>query len=91
MHRNTFLNSTKLLEVRSSFEISGKSGLQGRLQEERGYVAAISTGCIAAINIANKLQGKEAFILEDNSYRSFDTIYHGRKKKFQPMGPNFES
>lgn len=90
MHRNTFLNSTKLLRQDLSLKSQENIYFAGQITGGEGYVAAISTGCIAAINIANKLQGKEAFILEDmTAIGALIRYITEEKKKFQPMGPNF--
>lgn len=90
MHRNTFLNSTKLLKSDLALKSQENLYFAGQITGGEGYVAAISTGCIAAINIANKLQGKEAFILEDvTAIGALIRYIMEEKKKFQPMGPNF--
>ena len=90
MHRNTFLNSTKLLKSDLALKSQENLYFAGQITGGEGYVAAISTGCIAAINIANKLQGKEAFILEDvTAIGALIRYITEEKKKFQPMGPNF--
>lgn len=90
MHRNTFLNSTKLLRQDLSLKSQENIYFAGQITGGEGYVAAISTGCIAAINIANKLQGKKAFILEDmTAIGALIRYITEEKKKFQPMGPNF--
>lgn len=90
MHRNTFLNSTKLLKSDLALKSQENLYFAGQITGGEGYVAAISTGCIAAINIANKLQGKEALILEDvTAIGALIRYITEEKKKFQPMGPNF--
>ncbi|WP_027132251.1 methylenetetrahydrofolate--tRNA-(uracil(54)-C(5))-methyltransferase (FADH(2)-oxidizing) TrmFO [Fusobacterium necrophorum] len=90
MHRNTFLNSTKLLKSDLALKSQENLYFAGQITGGEGYVAAISTGCIAAINIANKLQGKKAFILEDvTAIGALIRYITEEKKKFQPMGPNF--
>lgn len=90
MHRNTFINSTKLLKQDLSLKSQDNIYFAGQITGGEGYVAAISTGCIAAMNIANKLQGKEALILEDvTAIGALIRYITEEKKKFQPMGPNF--
>lgn len=90
MHRNTFINSTKLLNPDLSLKNQENIYFAGQITGGEGYVAAIATGCIAAINIAQKLQGKETFLLEDVTAIGALTRYiTEEKKKFQPMGPNF--
>lgn len=90
MHRNTFINSTKLLEKDLSLKTQNNLYFAGQITGGEGYVAAMATGCMAAINIANKLQGKEPFILEDvTAIGALIRYITEEKKKFQPMGPNF--
>lgn len=90
MHRNTFIDSTKLLAKDLSLKTKPNLFFAGQIIGGEGYVAAMATGCLAAINIAQRLQGKEAFVLEDVS--AIGALIHyitEEKKKFQPMGPNF--
>jgi len=55
-----------------------------------GYVTAIATGMYVAINVANRLENKKEFILEDISEIGAIVNYiTEEKKKFQPMGANF--
>ncbi|MGL4392830.1 MAG: methylenetetrahydrofolate--tRNA-(uracil(54)-C(5))-methyltransferase (FADH(2)-oxidizing) TrmFO [Fusobacteriaceae bacterium] len=91
MHRNTFINSTKLLSENLSLKSDENIFFAGQITGAEGYVSAIATGLMAAINIAQKLQGKEKFVLDEQSavgaiikYITFDG-----QKNFQPMGPNF--
>ncbi len=90
MHRNTFINSTKLLAPDLSLKSHKNIYFAGQITGGEGYVAAMATGCMAAINIANKLQEKDAFILEDvTAIGALIRYITEEKKKFQPMGPNF--
>lgn len=90
MHRNTFINSTKLLHKNLSFKKQNNIYFAGQITGGEGYVAAIATGCMAAINIANRIENKEDFILEDiTAIGSLIQYITEEKKKFQPMGPNF--
>ena len=62
----------------------------GQITGSEGYVSSISTGAMAAINIAHKLLGKAPFILDDRSAIGAMIKYVTEEKKnFQPMGPNF--
>lgn len=90
MHRNTFINSTKLLDKTLKLKSRDNIYFAGQITGGEGYVCAIATGLYAAINIANRLSGKEAFILEDIcSIGSIIKYITEEKKKFQPMGANF--
>lgn len=90
MHRNTFINSTKLLKENLSLKSQENIYFAGQITGGEGYVSAIATGCMAAINIANRLEGKEDFILEDlTCIGALIRYITEEKKKFQPMGANF--
>lgn len=90
MHRNTFINSTKLLNKDLSLKNNDKIYFAGQITGSEGYVAAISTGLMAAANMARKIEGKEPVILEDlSAIGAIINYITEEKKKFQPMGPNF--
>lgn len=90
MHRNTFINSTKLLDKTLKLKSKDNVYFAGQITGGEGYVCAIATGLYAAINIANRLEEKEAFILDEIcAIGSIVNYITEEKKKFQPMGPNF--
>lgn len=90
MHRNTFINSTRLLDKTLKLKSNENIYFAGQITGGEGYVCAIATGLYSAINIANKLNEKKAFILEDiSAIGSIVNYITEEKKKFQPMGPNF--
>lgn len=90
MHRNTFINSTKLLDKTLKLKTKDNIYFAGQITGGEGYVCAIATGLYSAINIANRLNGKEEFILEDLcAIGSIVNYITEEKKKFQPIGANF--
>ena len=90
MHRNTFINSTKLLNDDLSLKNHSNIFFAGQITGSEGYVAAIATGMMAAVNLYNRIEGKEKFVLEDLSSTGAIIKYITEEKKdFQPMGPNF--
>ncbi len=90
MHRNTFINSTKLLDETLKLKGNNNVYFGGQITGSEGYVSSIATGMMAAINIAHRLEGKEPFILDDRSAIGAMVKYITEEKKnFQPMGPNF--
>ena len=62
MHRNTFINSSQVLEP--TFETRERTGLffAGQITGTEGYTESIAGGLLAGINMAHRLQGKELFI-----------------------------
>ena len=90
MHRNTFINSTKLLDKTLKLKNKDNIYFAGQITGGEGYVTAIATGMYVAMNVANRLENKEEFILEDISEIGAIVNYiTEEKKKFQPMGANF--
>lgn len=90
MHRNTFINSTKLLDRTLKLKSDDNIYFAGQITGGEGYVCAIATGLYSAINIANRLNNKEPFILDDIcAIGSIVNYITEEKKKFQPMGANF--
>lgn len=90
MHRNTFINSTKLLDNTLKLKSSDNIYFAGQITGSEGYVCAIATGFYSAINIANRLNNKKPFILEDvTAIGAIIKYITEEKKKFQPMGINF--
>lgn len=90
MHRNTFIDSSKLLDETLKLKASNNIYFAGQITGSEGYVSSISTGAMAAINIAHRLLGKSPFILDDRSAIGAIIKYITEEKKnFQPMGPNF--
>lgn len=90
MHRNTFINSTRLLDKTLKLKTRDNVYFAGQITGGEGYVCAVATGLYSAINIANRLEEKEEFLLEDVcGIGSIITYITEEKKKFQPMGANF--
>lgn len=90
MHRNTFINSSKLLDETLKLKSRDNIYFAGQITGSEGYVSSIATGAMAAINIAHRILGKESFILDDRSAIGAMIKYVTEEKKnFQPMGPNF--
>ena len=91
MHRNSFINSPKLLKHDLSFKKSDNVFFAGQLSGVEGYMESAASGIIAGINAANKLLGKPPIVLPNItmigallSYITDQTVVN-----FQPMGANF--
>lgn len=90
MHRNTFINSPKVLTTSLNLKEYDNIYFAGQITGSEGYVCAIATGLMAAINIYNRLEGIEPLVLEDiSSIGAIIKYITEEKKDFQPMGPNF--
>ena len=90
MHRNTFIDSTKLLNKTLNLKSNENIYFAGQITGSEGYVCAIATGLMAATNILRRLKNEEPLILDDrSSIGSIIKYITEEKKNFQPMGPNF--
>jgi methylenetetrahydrofolate--tRNA-(uracil-5-)-methyltransferase len=91
MHRNTFINSPKQLNVNLSHKKNDKIFFAGQISGVEGYMESAASGIVAGINAVKFLEGKEPLILPEFtmigallSYITDETV-----EKFQPMGANF--
>ena len=91
MHRNTFLDSPRLLD--RYYRVRGQERLMfaGQITGVEGYVESTASGALAAIELANRLLGKEAVNFPRETamgalalYVSDESVVH-----FQPMNINF--
>ena len=90
MHRNTFINSPKVLTTSLNLKEYENIFFAGQITGSEGYVCAMATGLMAGINIYNKIVGKKTLVLEDlSSIGAIIKYITEEKKDFQPMGPNF--
>ena len=91
MHRNSFLNSPKLLNADFSFKEKDNLFFAGQITGVEGYMESASSGIIAGINAVRKAEGKTPFILPDITMIGAlcDYISDESVKNFQPMGANF--
>ncbi len=91
MHRNSFINSPKILSKNLSLKNSENIFFAGQLSGVEGYMESAASGIIAGINAVNKLQGKSQFILPKFTMIGalLDYITDETVSNFQPMGANF--
>ena len=91
MHRNSFINSPKLLNPDLSLESDGNIFFAGQLSGVEGYMESAASGIVAGINAAARLNGKEPLILPDFTMTGALLAYicNPAVTDFQPMGANF--
>lgn len=91
MHRNSFLNSPKLLN--SDFSLREKDNVffAGQITGVEGYMESAGSGILAGINAVRKARGKESFVPENLTMLGAlcEYISDESVKNFQPMGANF--
>lgn len=90
MHRNTYINSTTLLDNTYNLKQKPNIYFAGQITGVEGYVESISSGMVAGINAANKILGKEKVIFPSETVIGKLAEYISTEnKKFQPMNANF--
>ncbi|WP_028545145.1 FADH(2)-oxidizing methylenetetrahydrofolate--tRNA-(uracil(54)-C(5))-methyltransferase TrmFO [Paenibacillus taiwanensis] len=91
MHRNTFINSPKLLEPTYQFKERPNLFFAGQMTGVEGYVESAASGLIAGINAA-RCAAEEACITfphETTLGSMANYITTADAKHFQPMNANF--
>ncbi|EIT85072.1 tRNA (uracil-5-)-methyltransferase Gid [Fictibacillus macauensis ZFHKF-1] len=91
MHRNTFINSPKLLKETYQFKERENLFFAGQMTGVEGYVESAASGLIAGLNAARFVKGEELLSFpEETSIGSMARyITTANAKNFQPMNANF--
>ena len=90
MHRNTFINSTKVLSENYSLKSHGKIFFAGQITGVEGYVESIGTGLMCAIYVERELNGKPQLLISENTVLGALAKYITTENKdFEPMNANF--
>jgi methylenetetrahydrofolate--tRNA-(uracil-5-)-methyltransferase len=91
MHRNTFINSPKVLKATYQFNSREDLFFAGQMTGVEGYVESAASGLIAGINAARVFTGKEPvqFPIETAIGSMANYITTTNSKNFQPMNANF--
>ncbi len=90
MHRNTYINSTDLLDNTYCLKKNPNIYFAGQITGVEGYVESISSGMVVGRNVANRLLGKEKIKFPVNTMIGALANYIATpNKKFQPMNANF--
>jgi methylenetetrahydrofolate--tRNA-(uracil-5-)-methyltransferase len=91
MHRNTFINSPKVLEASYQFKERSQLFFAGQMTGVEGYVESAASGLIAGINAARLAQNQEPLIFPRETVMGSMAHYitETNSKSFQPMNANF--
>ena len=91
MHRNSFINSPKLLNKNLSLKINPDIFFAGQLSGVEGYMESAASGIIAGINAAAHILKEDGLILPEYSMIGalLGYICDESVENFQPMGTNF--
>ena len=90
MHRNTFINSTKLLDRTYQLKKNKNIYFAGQITGVEGYVESISSGLVAGINSVKQLRQEEK--VEFSEYTMIGALARyisTPNEKFQPMNANY--
>jgi methylenetetrahydrofolate--tRNA-(uracil-5-)-methyltransferase len=91
MHRNTFLNSPKIL--RSTYQSQKRDDLffAGQMTGVEGYVESAASGLLAGLNAARMADGQECVVFPKETMIGAMSHYitNTDSKHFQPMNANF--
>lgn len=91
MHRNSFINSPRLLSPDLSLKADGNIFFAGQLSGVEGYMESAASGIVAGINAAARLCGNEPLILPNFTMMGalLSYVCNPAVTDFQPMGANF--
>lgn len=91
MHRNSFLDSPRLLNKDFSLRSNENIYFAGQITGVEGYMESASSGLLAGLNAVRKANGEPPLLLGENTMLGALTDYISDQsvKNFQPMGANF--
>ena len=91
MHRNTYINSTKLLDNTYNLKSNNNIYFAGQITGVEGYVESISSGMTAALNAIQKYKSdnKKIIFPEETVIGMLAKYVSTPNDSFQPMNANF--
>ena len=90
MHKNTYINSTKLLDETYNLKKDNRIFFAGQITGVEGYVESISSGMVAGLNAIRKFKDENKVIFDEKTMIGCLAKYiSSPNEKFQPMNANF--
>jgi len=91
MHRNTFINSPKLLTRNYQLRTNKDIYFAGQITGVEGYVESAGSGLLSSIALARQLEDKEEIIFSEKTIIGSESYYvsHASISDFQPMNANY--
>ena len=91
MHRNTYLNSPRLLDRYYRVRGNGRITFAGQITGVEGYVESTASGFLAGVELARRLLGQEPLDFPQETAIGALALYVSREgiADFQPMNVNF--
>ena len=90
MHRNTYINSSKLLDETYNLKTNNNIYFAGQITGVEGYVESISSGLVAGINSVRQIKNESKIIFpKETVIGALSNYISTSNEKFQPMNANF--
>lgn len=91
MHRNTYINSSILLDETYNLKSNNNIYFAGQITGVEGYVESISSGLVAALNAVKQFKSEDDRVLfsECTMIGALAKYISTENSKFQPMNANF--
>jgi methylenetetrahydrofolate--tRNA-(uracil-5-)-methyltransferase len=91
MHRNTFLNSPRVLLPDFSLRKEPRIFFAGQITGVEGYMESAASGIVAGKNAVRRMKGEKTAVLPETTMIGALSRYVGNASEvtFQPMGANF--
>ena len=91
MHRNTYLDSPRLLDRYYRLKSEPRITFAGQMTGVEGYVESAGSGFLAAVELSRRLEGREPIDFPKETALGALSLYISDEtvKEFQPMNINF--
>ncbi len=91
MHRNTYLNAPGILDRYYRLKREPRLCFAGQITGVEGYVESTASGCLAAVELARRLQGRPPVDFPQETALGALALYVSNEtvQNFQPMNINF--
>jgi methylenetetrahydrofolate--tRNA-(uracil-5-)-methyltransferase len=91
MHRNTFLDAPRVLDMTLALRTNPRVRVAGQLSGTEGYLEAVASGLVAALNTYAQMTGHEPVIMPPTTAFGSLLAYatDENTKNYQPMHVNF--
>ena len=90
MHRNTYINSPRLLSKEENLKSNENIFFAGQITGVEGYVESIASGLVAGINAVKEIKKEEKIVFpKETVIGALMEYISSPNEKFQPMNANF--
>lgn len=90
MHRNTYINSSRLLDNTYQLKTNNNIYFAGQVTGVEGYVESIASGLVSALNAVRRYKNEDKIIFpKETMIGALSDYISTENKNFQPMNANF--